>query len=180
MVAAVAIVIMRTKGATFKGGLEKMGVTFPDADAGAVPGAAPSAGSAGPPVDPNVCQFCGQRKDANGNCACTVTAPSSAPSSTTGVPRLIGTQGPYSGRIFEMTGGEMTIGRDASNAVPLVDDHTSSRRHARIAKENGSVTIVDEGSSNGTFVNGAKIATPQRLSAGDEIQIGSTKFRFET
>jgi len=70
------------------------------------------------------------------------------------------------------------MGREADNPIALPNDSTASRRHATITQSNGGYSIRDEGSSNGTFVNGVRI-TEQALSAGDEIQIGGTKFRFE-
>ncbi len=181
IVVGVAFAIWKSMGArSLEESLRKMGVQFPqDAE-----GAGAPATDAGPQVDPNICQFCGQHKDANGACACSVDAPLSGATPTPstgalGVPRLVGTLGTYSGRIFEIAGAEATIGRDTGNTIPLPDDHTTSRRHARIVNENGVLSIVDEGSSNGTFVNGGKIAGKHALSAGDEIQLGSTKFRFE-
>jgi hypothetical protein len=173
----IGYVLLKSKGVTLENSLKKAGVQLPqdnDAAYGTVP-AAP----APEPVDPTICPFCGQRKDpATGKCACSIDG--GAPTSmATGAPRLIGTQGPYSGNIFEVTGNEMTIGRDVTNTVSLSDDTTSSRRHAKIDCSGGCYTITDLGSSNGTFVNGAKIAGSQALNPGDEIQIGSTKFRFE-
>lgn len=179
IVGAVIFFVLRSKNATFKGSLEKMGVQFPEGDPGAAMPGTPQPDQ-GPQIDPNVCQFCGQRKDpATGNCACSVSPSGMSSSGSTGTPRLIAMQGTYSGRIFEMSANEITVGRDAGNTVALSDDHTVSRRHARVARDNGTVAITDEGSSNGTFVNGMKISGSRPLQPGDEIQIGSTKFRFE-
>lgn len=180
MIGVVAFVVLKAKGATFGGTLQKMGVQLPNDDASNLNIPAPALNE--PQVDPNVCQFCGQRKDANGNCACSISGPlggSPAPSGTAGIPRLVGSQGQYSGHIFEITGNEASIGRDTGNTIPLPEDNTSSRRHSKIVKENGAFTIVDEGSSNGTFVNGMKITGRHPLQSGDEVQIGGTKFRFE-
>lgn len=178
IVAAVIYAVVKAKGITTKQALEKMGVQFPDAG----PVAGQALGESGvPAVDPNVCAFCGGTKDASGQCACTVAAGApavSAPPVSSGVPRLVGSQGTYSGHIFEITSDSAVIGREATNTVPLPDDSTASRRHATIAKSNGEFTIRDEGSSNGTFVNGARI-TEQKLKPGDEVQIGGTRFRFE-
>ena len=150
-----------------------MGVELPQDQAAAV------AGQPAPPaVDPSVCQFCGQKKDAAGNCACTLTPAGAPMAASTGVPKLVGSQGTYAGHIFEITGASAVIGREAGNDVPLPNDTTSSRRHATITVSGGEYSIRDEGSSNGTFVNGAKI-TEQKLRPGDELQIGGTKFRFE-
>jgi pSer/pThr/pTyr-binding forkhead associated (FHA) protein len=62
--------------------------------------------------------------------------------------------------------------------VSLAGDPTTSRRHAVIVQQNGRYLLRDEGSSNGTFVNGAQI-TEHPLHSGDEIRIGGSQFRFE-
>lgn len=96
-------------------------------------------------------------------------------------PRLVGTMGSYAGSIFPLNGGNLEIGRDPGNAVPLPQDTNASRRHATIQSLNGEYRVIDNDSSNGTYVNGVRIAaqTPQTLRPGDEVQIGQTRFRFE-
>jgi pSer/pThr/pTyr-binding forkhead associated (FHA) protein len=81
------------------------------------------------------------------------------------------------GQIYPIS-GEATIGRDPGNAVSLSMDTTVSRRHAVIAAADGGYVIRDQGSSNGTFVNGARV-TDAPLRPGDEVSIGGTRFRFE-
>jgi|SRR5579872_5916582 len=153
-----------------------------------------------PPVvsDPSLCPFCGQKKDAAGNCACTLAgvvagaSPASAPGGAAVVsaggappipsqPRLVATMGVYSGSIFPLqinrTG--VTLGREATNTIALGNDTTVSRRHAAIRAENGTYIVSDEGSSNGVYVNGVRISGTQPLRPGDEVQIGNTRFRFE-
>ena len=168
----VVVMVLKAKGITSKAALQGLGVELPgDPNAQTIPGA--------PAVDPNVCQFCGQLKGPNGQCACSVLPGAAVPAaSTSSGPRLVGFQGVYAGHIFEITGGAMVMGREADNPIALPNDSTASRKHATISQANGVFSIRDEGSSNGTFVNGAKI-TEQTLSAGDEIQVGGTKFRFE-
>jgi pSer/pThr/pTyr-binding forkhead associated (FHA) protein len=100
-------------------------------------------------------------------------------SSNGGEPRLIGTQGAYAGTIFPLKSDSATLGREEMNAIPLPQDATTSRRHATIFRENGGFAIRDEGSSNGTFVNGVRINSSQALRPGDEVQVGSSRFRFE-
>ena len=61
---------------------------------------------------------------------------------------------------------EITIGRKEGNTIRLTERNVS-RRHARIARSNGEVTIEDLGSYNGIRVNNARIAerlgwTPSR------------------
>ena len=96
-------------------------------------------------------------------------------------PRLVATMGTYAGAIFPLLGPSTDIGRDAGNPIPLPNDTNTSRRHATLQLTNGQVVLVDNGSSNGTYVNGARIASqvPQPLRTGDEVNIGNTRFRFE-
>jgi pSer/pThr/pTyr-binding forkhead associated (FHA) protein len=70
------------------------------------------------------------------------------------------------------------MGREPTNGVALDRDSTTSRRHAQITVDGGGARLQDLGSSNGTFVNGAKI-TETVLQPGDEISVGGTRFRFE-
>lgn len=137
------------------------------------------------PTSQHVCPFCGSIKDAAGNCDCTVGAsqpavpiqqpPASAPP---GAARLVGVSGPYSGQTFPLKTGETQIGRDASKDIALPMDSTVSRNHARIAQELVGYVIYDDGSTNGTYVGGAKIQRHE-LHPGDLVQIGNTKFTFE-
>jgi pSer/pThr/pTyr-binding forkhead associated (FHA) protein len=70
---------------------------------------------------------------------------------------------------------ELLIGRHADGAGRLADDEEISRSHARISLDrSGFCGIEDLGSTNGTFVNGLRIAGPQTLSVGDTIELGST------
>jgi len=96
-------------------------------------------------------------------------------------PRLVATMGTYAGSIFPLVGPSMDIGRDAGNPIPLPNDTNTSRRHATVQMTNGQVILVDNSSSNGTYVNGVRIPgqTPQPLRPGDEVNIGNTRFRFE-
>lgn len=167
----VAARMLSNRGAGAKSVLKKLGVEVQD-DQPLVEPAPPA-----PPVDPTVCPFCGQKKDASGGCACSVIGGPTAVSRVSG-PRLVAIQGPCMGQVYDIQAGELTIGREESNTVAFPEDSTVSRRHARIASDGGAFTIYDEGSSNGTFVNGVKV-TEQALNPGDEIQIGTTKLRFE-
>ena len=176
-IVVVIFLVLRTKGVTLEDGLKKVGVDLPQGDQQAVAGA--PVAQAPPAGDPNMCPFCGLRKDpATGQCACTVV-PQTASSALPSVgPRLIGVQGVYSANIFPITSDVITLGREPDNTVPLPNDTTVSRHHTRIAREAGGYVVYDAGSSNGTFVNGEKISQ-RPIAPGDEIQVGSTKFRFE-
>jgi pSer/pThr/pTyr-binding forkhead associated (FHA) protein len=63
-----------------------------------------------------------------------------------------------------------TIGRHADNDIVLAGP-TVSARHATIRRESVGVVLEDEGSLNGTFVNG-QLVQQHLLEAGDQIQVG--------
>lgn len=76
--------------------------------------------------------------------------------------------------------GSIAIGRSprAGNDVVLADDGMVSRRHARIEMNaDGSFTLYDLDTTNGTRVNGRRVDN-RMLSHGDEIQVGGTRIVF--
>ena len=69
----------------------------------------------------------------------------------------------------------VTLGRGSPDSAVLRDDPELSRSHARIIREpSGHLVIEDLGSTNGTLLNGWRIPSPQLLSPGDHIQVGTT------
>jgi serine/threonine protein kinase len=60
------------------------------------------------------------------------------------------------------------------------DRGIASRHHATIQRSDDFFTLTDLGSTNGTYVNGTRIAafTPQRLHPGDTIKIGEVEIEF--
>ena len=79
--------------------------------------------------------------------------------------------------------GELVIGRAEDADVSLSGDAAVSRRHAAVrVAVGGVVVIVDLGSRNGTFLNGAKLglsdSTPAR--SGDLVRCGDTVLAFTT
>ena len=76
-------------------------------------------------------------------------------------------------------GGEVSltsitmIGRDPSVDL-VIKDADVSARHASLVPGDGGFAIEDLGSTNGTFVNGQRVAAPQELAPGDLIQLGGT------
>jgi adenylate cyclase len=74
--------------------------------------------------------------------------------------------------------GSCSLGRSASNELPVPDEKVS-RRHALIQpQKEGEYWLVDFGSRNGTYLNGRRIIQPTRLQPGDRLQIGSHQFLF--
>lgn len=76
-----------------------------------------------------------------------------------------------------IAGEEVTIGRDPSNRICL-PDHFVSKFHAKILVSARTLTLVDLGSANKTYVNGEPI-TQKPLRFGDAIRFGSVECRLE-
>jgi hypothetical protein len=83
------------------------------------------------------------------------------------------------GTDFELNSSALTIGRGPQNDVQLEDDEFASARHARFEPRRDGVWAQDRGSTNGTFVNGARLSRPRRLTPGDIVRVGESDFRFE-
>ncbi len=82
------------------------------------------------------------------------------------------------GAVFAIT-DEITVGRAATCTIGIPDDTFVSQLHARIFRDAGSTLIEDLGSTNGTFLNGKRLTTIERVTRGDRVQIGSTVFEAE-
>ena len=68
----------------------------------------------------------------------------------------------------------IAIGSDPNNDL-VIDEPTVSRRHAELSQRSGVFQIRDLGSTNGTFVNGARVEAPAPIEAGDEIRLGGVR-----
>jgi pSer/pThr/pTyr-binding forkhead associated (FHA) protein len=82
------------------------------------------------------------------------------------------------GVVLPLSDGDTTVGRDVGLGLSLAAETTVSRKHATLTKNGNDVTLQDLGSTNGTFVNGARVQTPVVLRSGDAVQFGSTKFVY--
>jgi pSer/pThr/pTyr-binding forkhead associated (FHA) protein len=65
----------------------------------------------------------------------------------------------------------VVIGRDEGNDVVL-DDASVSKRHARLERRGDELWIVDDGSTNGVFLDGIQATAPRRVVDGDRVGIG--------
>jgi hypothetical protein len=66
------------------------------------------------------------------------------------------------------------VGRGAENGIRLEDDDFVSSRHARFDPRPDGLWIEDVGSTNGTYVNGARVTSARLLHSGDVVRIGQT------
>jgi len=81
------------------------------------------------------------------------------------------------GRRVPLGDEPVVVGRLPDCAIPIGDPQ-ASRRHAEIRPHGDGFVVADQGSMNGTMVNGRPIGE-HRLEDGDVIGIGSTSLRFE-
>jgi FHA domain len=83
------------------------------------------------------------------------------------------------GEVFQLDSSALSIGRGANNDISISSDEYASTRHARFEPRRDGVYVEDVGSTNGTFVNGARLTRERKLTAGDIVRVGETDLRFE-
>lgn len=77
-------------------------------------------------------------------------------------------------KVVPLGGHGVVLGRGA-NADVFVEDVYVSDEHAEVLADDGSWSIRDLGSTNGTFLNGAKVTRPTPLAVGDQVRVGKTR-----
>lgn len=97
------------------------------------------------------------------------------------MPRLVVVKSPALeiGSEIRIDAAPISVGRDAQNDVRLDGDEYASARHARFEPRRDGLWVEDAGSSNGTFVNGARVTSARRVGPGDVVRIGQTDLRVE-
>ena len=83
------------------------------------------------------------------------------------------------GGAYPLNSAPITVGRGGQNDLVLSGDEFASARHARVEARGDGVWVQDLESTNGTYVNGSRIAGAQRLDAGDVLRVGETDLRVE-
>jgi sigma-B regulation protein RsbU (phosphoserine phosphatase) len=83
----------------------------------------------------------------------------------------------YEPSIVKLDRMKLTIGRSSRNDI-CISDPFASRLHAEIRRENEQVMLVDNGSANGTYVNGQRVTGSLRLNVGDIVRIGETEIEY--
>ena len=96
------------------------------------------------------------------------------------VPRLTITSGQQEGMEFPVLTSSISIGRDVASATwdIRLADRAVSRPHAIIEKQGNQWMLVDQGSANGTIVNGQFVTAPVELADGHVIVMGETTLLF--
>jgi pSer/pThr/pTyr-binding forkhead associated (FHA) protein len=83
------------------------------------------------------------------------------------------------GRKFEIFTPLTNIGRGAHNDVSLADESVSDS-HAKILKRDGAWWLVDQGSTNGTYIGGRRVQGEQQLVGAPDVRFGSVKMMFKS
>lgn len=73
-----------------------------------------------------------------------------------------------------LSGHGVVLGRGPTADI-LLDDVYVSDEHAEVLPDDGSWSVRDLGSTNGTFLNGAKVTRPTPLAVGDQVRVGKTR-----
>gem|GEM_PF-88259 len=81
------------------------------------------------------------------------------------------------GKRFVLEQGPLRVGRGSDNQI-ILDGDSVSRRHAHWERRGEVWWVVDDGSTNGTYVNDELIARQHALQNGDRVKIGGVIFKY--
>ena len=87
--------------------------------------------------------------------------------------KLVVTAGSLTGQTVELADAPVTIGRSPDSTLVLTDDYASTH-HARLVPRDGQWLIEDLGSTNGTYLDRAKVTGPTPVPPGGKVRIGKT------
>jgi len=86
-------------------------------------------------------------------------------------------EGPLKGMRFELHSALTNIGRGEHNDIAIKDDSISDS-HAKLQKRPDGWWVVDQGSTNGTYIGGRRVAGEQRIEGAPDLRFGGIKMRF--
>jgi diguanylate cyclase (GGDEF)-like protein len=86
-------------------------------------------------------------------------------------PGLMSLGGESAGKVFRLEGTRIVVGRTREAHVQVTENGVSRRHCLLVQNEDGSYRVEDLGSTNGTMVNGERVAVSP-LDAGDRLQLG--------
>ncbi len=169
-----------------RGDIIKMGAEEFRFYADVAPSASPAAGTAPAVVAPAPVIAAAAPAPA---AAAAIAEPATAPSAATGAqapqrrPALatleVITTGPLKGTRFELHSALTNIGRGAHNDIAIRDESVSDS-HAKIQRRGDGWWIVDQDSTNGTYVGGRRVQGEQRLEGAPDLRFGGIKMTFRT
>lgn len=83
-------------------------------------------------------------------------------------------------KVLDFKDGRLTVGRIGTNGL-MIDDISVSKVHASLSINNGQLSVADTGSTNGTFINGRRIAYGRAVSfeQEDRVKFGTVEVMFE-
>jgi hypothetical protein len=91
--------------------------------------------------------------------------------------RLVITSGPKAGTEFPLGAEPVTIGRSSDSSLVIRDDYTSTH-HARLMLWHDDWMVQDLDSTNGTFLDGKRVAVPTSVPLNTTVKIGATSFEL--
>jgi hypothetical protein len=91
--------------------------------------------------------------------------------------QLVVTAGALAGTKITLGEAVITIGRAEDSTLVITDDYASAR-HARLVPRNGQWFVEDLGSTNGTYLDRAKVTGPTPVPLGVPIRIGRTSIEL--
>lgn len=100
------------------------------------------------------------------------------------MPKLVLYHGVKPVKEYPLISGTLSIGRNEDNTI-VINDMKVSGQHAQISVKPSSYmdntleyTVVDSGSTNGTYINGRRLQKPYLLKHHDAIQLGEYRLQF--
>ncbi|QYF73341.1 FHA domain-containing protein [Cryobacterium sp. PAMC25264] len=90
---------------------------------------------------------------------------------------LVITSGPKAGTEFPLGSEPITIGRSSDSSLVIRDDYTSTH-HARLMLWHDDWMVQDLDSTNGTFLDGKRVAVPTSVPLNTTVKIGATSFEL--
>jgi hypothetical protein len=94
------------------------------------------------------------------------------------MPRLVAQSEEFAGRIIELNGSKLTLGRVEDNDVQIEHNSVSSH-HAELLQDGGDFKVKDLDSTNGTRVNGERVQE-SKLRRGDIARFGNIEFLYDS
>lgn len=91
--------------------------------------------------------------------------------------QLVVTAGALAGTRITLGEAPITVGRAEDSTLVITDDYASAR-HARLVPRAGQWFIEDLGSTNGTYLDRAKVTGPTPVPLGVPIRIGRTSLEL--